>query len=109
MPIFQSGLKICRYASYSIPEKYGSSYIAKVSIQHLPVIVDHYGVAFAGDGFETRAIEDMDVTATVTDKTAVLQHACGDGDAASTHTQHAGQEFMSKMKLIGARAIMHHE
>jgi hypothetical protein len=51
-------------------------------------------IAFAGPGFETMAIDDLNATAMVADETGVLQRAGDNGDGRPSHAEHLRQEFV---------------
>jgi hypothetical protein len=70
--------------------------------------VDNF-VAAAGGGFQTAAIQDLEMTAAVGNKIAFLQFAGRLIYTFASHRQHVGQEFLRQLKLIAAHPVVCHQ
>src|SRR6266542_3984534 len=58
-------------------------------------LVSDYPVTFAHGFFQLLPVEDLDVTADVTNRSGILQATRGDGHALAAYTQHIGDQFLS--------------
>src|SRR5262245_15097382 len=69
------------------------------------VVLDD-GVAFAGDIFERRAIDDVDEAAPVTDQAGGLEKAGGNGHGGAAHAEHLPQKLLRQRDGIGVDAVV---
>ena len=64
---------------------------------------------FAGNLFQTSAVQDGNVAALVGDQPRLLQGAGGHGHAGPAHAEHNGKEFLGEMKMIVPDPVVHME
>src|SRR5262249_56233537 len=69
------------------------------------VVLDD-GVAFAGNVFEHRAVEDLDVTAAVADQAGALQEASRDGHRGAPHAEHLSEKLLRQRDDIAVDAVV---
>src|SRR5262245_40819301 len=69
------------------------------------VVLDD-GVAFAGNVFERRAVEDLDVTAAVADQAGALQEASRDGHRGAPHAEHLSEKLLRQRDDIAVDAVV---
>src|SRR5262249_5728639 len=69
------------------------------------VVLDD-GVAFAGNVFERRAVEDLDVTAAVADQAGALQEASRDGHRGAPHAEHLSEKLLRQRDDIVVDAVV---
>src|SRR5438105_4419527 len=70
------------------------------------VIIAHGAVAFAGDVFESGAIDDLQRAALVGNQVSSLKIAGGGRDRLTAHAQHLGEQLVRQRTAIDAEAIM---
>ena len=73
--------------------------------QPIELVFDHL-VTLANCRFQLLAIEDLDVTADVTDRPGILQSARSHGHAFAAHPQHAGNQFLSHDQFVSLHAVV---
>jgi len=74
--------------------------------KHFIEIVADHGVAFTGDLFERRAIDDVDEAAAVTDQAGALQQARRDRHRGAAHTEHLPEKLLRQRDRIAIDAIV---
>src|SRR5262249_56705316 len=74
--------------------------------KHFIEVVADDAVAFAGDLFERRAIDDMNETTAVADETGALQQAGRDRHRGAAHAQHLPEKFLRQRDGVAVDAIV---
>jgi len=67
------------------------------------------GVAGAGGGDETLAIDDAEVAAAELDGAGAFEDARGPGDGGAAGAEHVGEELLGEIDPVGADAVLDHE
>jgi hypothetical protein len=62
-----------------------------------------------GHSREARSIQNQKVSTRITDQVLLLKYAGSLVYALASHAQHVGQEFLRKLKLIGAHPVTSHQ
>jgi hypothetical protein len=57
-------------------------------------VVPEHGVAFTGDAFERRPIDDLNDAATVMDRAGTLEQAGGDCHCGAAHAKHLPEKLL---------------
>ena len=69
-------------------------------------LVFHHPVTFADSVFEFLAVEDLNMTAHVTDRSGILQAAGSHGDAFAANAQHIGDQLLSHDQFVCLKPVV---
>src|SRR5215470_11698638 len=101
-----SSARASSVAGTSRPSALAVLRLISLSRKHPIEVVPHDGVAFTGNLFERRAIEDVDQTATVTDESCALQQAGRDRHRGAAHAEHLPEKLLRQRDGIAVDAIV---
>ena len=76
-----------------------------LSEQPIELVFDH-PVTLADSPFQLLAVDDLHVSANVTNSSAILQAAGSHGHAFAANAQHVGYQFLGHNQLVGLHPIV---
>ena len=77
-------------------------YLSKQAIK----LVSYDFVAFANGFFQPFAVEDLDMTSDVANRSGILQTTRSYGDAFPAYAQHIGNQFLGHDQVVSRHSVM---